>query len=197
MARIFDEIDEWEPYVPGIDGGRERELFLDDPDTTLTVEIKFLSKNEKDSYARIARRAERMKTPGKSEEEHIRRLFRDHVRNVRNYVFNGVPVTGGEELFDASDADLTSDVVMAMMDRSSLERGLAKKLRSPSVTPSLPRKTSAVGAALAVTGVLPQALQAILNHPTSSYSSTTLPSAGSATVTGTTIPTSPLPGRQA
>jgi hypothetical protein len=185
MARIFESIEEWEVYVPGIDGGRERELLADDPDNALSMEIRFLSKSEKDAYARMARRVEKAKIPGRSEEEHIRRLFLEHVRNVRNYTFNGVPVLDGEAIWNASDSDLCADVVMALMDRSSLDKGLRKKLLSPSATSTSRQRTNADGGAPGVTGASVEASKATRNPGTPSYSATMTSRGGSGTVTGT------------
>ena len=100
MARIFDPIDEWELYIPSVSG--ERDLFRDDPDNALTCEVRFLSKNELDRYTRIAQRAARM-GPAKADEEHVRSLLRDNVRNVRNYSMNGKPITDGEGIYDEDD----------------------------------------------------------------------------------------------
>lgn len=189
MARIFESIDEWEVYVPGIDGGRERELLADDPEHVLTMEIRFLSKAEKDAYARMARRIEKSKIPGRSEEEHIKRLFTEHVRNVKNYTFNGVPVTDGAELWEAGDSDIAADVVMALMDRSSLDKGLRKKLLSPSATSTLRQRTNAAGGAPGVTGASPATSSGILSLEIPNSSSTMPPNAGSATATWTTTRT--------
>ena len=136
MARVFDPIDEWELYVPDV--GDERKIYKDDPDDALTCEVRFLSKHELDRYNRIAERAKRS-GPTKADTDHVKALLSDNVRNVRNYSINGTPITDGSGIYEASllgDGDILLDVVSALVKRSSLEAGLAKKLRSPSGSPS-------------------------------------------------------------
>jgi hypothetical protein len=190
MARNYDPLKEWEDYVPdvyGDDGLRERARFEENLEGAIVVEIKSLSKRERERYGEQARRAARQ---GKDVvDAEARRMMEETVRNVRNYSKDGRKIATGGDLFDLGDLDVCEDVVNAVMCRPLLERGLAKKLRSRSASPSLPATKKNDGGAAVAIGESGRTTQEIQSQTTRSGSSTTPPSAGSGTATETSTPT--------
>jgi hypothetical protein len=132
MAREFLKIDEWEDWVPPLDG--ERDLYRHEPDEALVMELRFLSKEQREHYQRISEKFQRLgAAASRSDVRSMRQMFVDNVRNVRNYTVDGAPVTTGAELFDVNgDVLLIVAVTEALTLRSTLDRGLSKKLRSGS-----------------------------------------------------------------
>lgn len=145
MARHRMKIDEWELYVPNVDEGAERHLFQEKPDQAITMELRFLSKRERDYFQRIAQRAEKGPEERKKLFNEFRRMLDENVRNIKNLtVEGGIPVTTGVDLFESDEEDIKSDVAEALMSIGSLEAGLVKKLSSPSAS-SFSRQTSNAG----------------------------------------------------
>lgn len=143
MAINRESIDLWEEYVPDVEG--ERELFIDEPDKAVTVEIRLVSRDELQQYVR---RAERMKKTGRvtdSDERSAKDLFARHVRNVKNVTIDGKKITTGEELYDTNEMGLINDISSAFVVRSKLDAGLAKKLKRRSGSPSLRRQNNGDG----------------------------------------------------
>lgn len=134
MARKFDAIDEWELYVPGIDNGAERQLFEDKPEEAFTVEIRHLSDREINQYERILYRVRNQGQVAEAAETFAKKLFCENVRNVKNYAPRGTGLTTSEEVWAAGEKCVVDDIVEAIRQRSRLEDGLAKKLRSRSAT---------------------------------------------------------------
>jgi hypothetical protein len=129
--RTFTKIDEWELWVPPVDG--ERELYETDPDEAVTMELRFLTKEQRDYYQRAAERYKRNGRTHSADEKAARQLLDENVRNIKNYGEEGNLVKTGAELFDFDgDNEIAVAVTTALFDRSSLEKGLAKKLRSRS-----------------------------------------------------------------
>jgi len=139
MAREFIKIDEWEDWVPDLDD--ERDLYRSDPDDALVMELRFMTKEQREHYQRTAEKFKRMgASVSGSDKRAMRQMIDENVRNVRNYVIAGEPVTTGGGLFDVNgDVLLIVAVTEALTLRSSLDRGLAKKLRSGSGITSSPR----------------------------------------------------------
>jgi len=137
MARTFDALQEWETYVPAVDGdaGPERELYAEAPDKALTCELRYLTAAQIKGYERVVFRnlkaANQVRDKG---EELARRMFTENVRNVRNYAPNGRPLTTGDEVWDDGEPEVINDLSVAMQSRSRLEEGLGKRLSSRSVT---------------------------------------------------------------
>ena len=145
MGRRFQQIEEWEIYVPGVDDDADRIDF--EEDEAFTVELRFLSARQVKEYERILRKAKhKSEIPGLAE-EYARRRFCDNVRNVRNYAPRGVDLTTAEEVWQEGEPAVINDINAAMQDRSRLEAGLAKKLRSASATSSSPPPSSVDGGA--------------------------------------------------
>lgn len=186
MARNYDPLQPWEIYVPDIigdDGVAERRRYALEPDKTITVEIKSLSKRERDQYSERARRALRQGDARTVEES--RMTFSETVRNIRNYSKDGQAIINGEDLVERGDQDICEDVITAVMNRPLLERGLAKKLRLPSATSISPATKRSDGDAVDATGASDSATPEILSLTTPRSNSTMPPSAGGGTVTGT------------
>lgn len=148
MGRKFSSIDEWETYVPNVDG--EQALYADDPDAAFTVELRFLTARELKEYEKILR-VQHASQIDAAAREYAKKLFCDNVRNVRNYAPRGEDLTTGEQLWEHGEPQVINDISKAMQDRSRLEAGLAKKLSSPSVSSSSPAPTSDGGNAHGVT----------------------------------------------
>lgn len=152
MARIFEDIAEWETYVPDIDN--ERALFIDSPDEALTVEIRCLTAEERDAFIDSMQRAidaESTKARGKTaphiarkhHDRMAKRLLSECVRNVRNYVMParlGGAITTGAELAERGEDAVKGDIIEAVLSMSRLSEGLAKKLNG--ARGSLPAETA-------------------------------------------------------
>jgi hypothetical protein len=147
MARVFETIDEWELWIPPL--GDEREIFEHDPDQAVTMEIRHLvTKEQRDHYNRIAERYKKTGAAGSAEIQSMRQMFADNVRNVKNYGTADHPITNGAEMFDfEGDNAMIDAVTLALLSRSRLDEGLAKKLKSGSGTSTEPRSPSEGGAA--------------------------------------------------
>jgi len=120
-------LEEWEEYVPDVEG--QRELFLDEPMEAVTVELRRVSKAELKRYHRASTRASNGGTLTDADLKLARDMFVDHVRNVKNYRIGGVAVLDGGELYDTDDIDLIRDISTALVNRGVLDKGLAKKLK--------------------------------------------------------------------
>jgi hypothetical protein len=160
MARKYEQLDQWETWVPDVmttEGANEREIFKHNPEEALAMELRFLSLEKRKKYERIASASLRVGLVDDDKaEQYMRQLFADHVRSVKNYWMDGKPVTTGEQLFDAAETDLMLEVTRALLHRSALDRGLAKKLKRGSVSFSSEAKSSETGAAADVTPRSPQ-----------------------------------------
>jgi len=142
MGRHLAAIQEWEEYIPDVDG--ERDLYRDEPGE----EIRHLSRMD---LKRFQRSFERMQRTGggatKADEKMLAELFSANVRNVRNYSVGDIEISTGAELWEHGDIDVTTDVAGALVNRAQLDKGLAKKLRSGSgSSSSRPERSSGGGA---------------------------------------------------
>lgn len=147
MAREFVKIEDWEEWVPPFDG--ERDLYVSEPGEAVSMELRFLTKEQREHYQRISQKHQKMGgTPTRSDRRAMRQMFEENVRDIRNYVVDGAPVTTGAELYDVEgDSAMHVAVTAALFERSQLDAGLAKKLRSGSASLSSRRTTSDAGAA--------------------------------------------------
>jgi len=145
MARHRTTIEEWELYVPDV--GDERNIFLEHPEQAITMELKFLSKREREYFGRIAQKAEKGPEERRRAATELRRMLDEHARNITNVTIDdGTPVVTGGELYDSDEEDLKQDVANALMSVGHLEEGLVKKLSTPSAT-SFSRQTRNAGGA--------------------------------------------------
>jgi hypothetical protein len=151
------EIGEWEEYVPNVEG--QQELYIDEPDQAVTVEIKMLSKADRDKYERAMVRSKKRGGITDADTKLVQRMFENHVRNVRNYSVGGRPITTGLALYETDDLDIINDLALAIAKRSYLEKGLTKKLKSRCVSPSSPRPNRKNGGAPGVTPTSTQTTQ--------------------------------------
>jgi hypothetical protein len=126
MARIYASRETWEKWIPDVDN--ERKIAKKKPDRALSVELKFLTKDEKNAYERMANAALAGGIDEKEQDCHMRELFRTHVRNIKNYVYDGIEITTGEQLYDCDEIDLIGAITSALSRRSRLEEGMAKNL---------------------------------------------------------------------
>lgn len=155
MAREYLRIDEWERWIPDLDN--ERKLH---PDKALSMELRFMTREERKRWQRMCRQTITGSISDEENDKAMRALFRSHVRAVRGYVYDGDEVTTGEELFEAAEDDLCVAVVDALMCRSSLEAGLAKKLSPPSDSSCSELNPSEGGGAADVTQASPETTRA-------------------------------------
>lgn len=138
MARRYEgRPEDWTTYVPNV--GSERELYSEDEtrDQAITCEIHFLTESELKRF----RRAERLADGNIGAMRAVKavtQLFAKNVKNVTNMDSpeTGEPITTGEDLFRYGDNDIVVDIAKAITERSVLEAGAAKKLRSPSDSPT-------------------------------------------------------------
>ena len=143
MAREYLKIDEWEKWTPDVDN--ERELLKSNPDKALSMELRFMTLQERKDVQRYGASALRGLLDDDDYNKQMLSIFKRHVRNVKNYTYNGKPVTTGEELFQAAEEDLVSSVVRALITRSELEAGLVKKYTTRSAILDLLPMNSGVG----------------------------------------------------
>lgn len=182
MAREFVKVDEWEDWVPPMEG--ERELYLKDPEDALVMELRFLTKEQRDHYERLANKHRKAGAMSSADVAAMRQMFSDNVRNIRNYIVDGAPVTTGDELFEVNgDTAMIMAVTQALMERSALDKGLAKKLRSGSASTRSRQPTREPGAA---PGATPRSTPTIpeVQGRMGIYDCPTEPSAGSEVVIG-------------
>jgi hypothetical protein len=155
MARHRTTIEEWELYVPDVD--EERQLFVEHPEQAITLEIKFLTKREREYFQRVAQRAAKGPEQRKRAEGELKRMLEDHVRDIKNVTIDdGAPVATGADLWESQEEDLKKDVAEALMSIGHLEAGLAKKLSTPSASLFSRQTKSAGGVAHAATPVSSQ-----------------------------------------
>jgi hypothetical protein len=157
MAREFSKLDEWSEWVPA----EERDEFESGDGTAMTMELRFLTKEQRDAYSRETERlTKRLGSNNKAVERTARKFLSDNVRNIKNFTDAGAPITDGAQLLDVEGDDkLVAEITQALFDRSSLEAGLAKKLRSPSDSSRMPATSKEDGAAADATQVSPEATQ--------------------------------------
>ena len=155
MARDRVQIEEWERYVPDIDN--ERKLFEVSPNEALSAEVRHLSRSDREAYQRVFERG-RSEMAIKADKDRstaeLRRMLSENVRGIVNYRFNGRDIITGADLFDCDEYDIVVDFTAAILNRGHLDRGLAKKLGSPSATSSPRPKSSAGGDAHSATKAL-------------------------------------------
>lgn len=152
MALNRTTIDEWEVYVPDI--GDERQLFVVDPDQAVTMELRFMTKREREHFQRVAERAEKGPVERKRAEGELKKMLSEHVRNITNVTVNdGHPVVSGADLWECDEERLKADVARALMEIGFLEEGLAKKLSTPSASSFLRQTINAGGDAHSATEV--------------------------------------------
>ena len=133
MGRHYAQINEWEVYVPDVDN--ERELFEETPDEALTVEVKHLSRKQlNDVLAASERTTKRNGKASKADEKLVEKMFRDNVRSVSNFTIGNESIETGAQLYEQGDPDLIADISKALVDRASLDKGLAKNLQSGSAS---------------------------------------------------------------
>lgn len=128
MARKFSMIEEWETYVPGIEESLDRSEY--DEEDAFSVELRFLTARELKEYERMLHSITHKSQIRKAAAEYARKMFCDNVRNVRNYAPCGVDITTSDDLWNDGEPHVINDITAAMKDRSKLEEGLAKKLKS-------------------------------------------------------------------
>lgn len=143
MGISREAIDEWEEYVPDVEG--QRELFFDDPDEAMTVEIRFLSRDDLKQYTRAIERANRGQPASKADTKLAEQMFSENVRNVRNLVIADVPIETGADLYASNEVELLRDISEALIVRSKIDNGLAKKLRRQCGSPSSRRQNKKDG----------------------------------------------------
>lgn len=142
MARNFVKIDEWEIWIPDIvlneqnekypTAVTERDLYRLDPNEALSMEIRHLSKAEVRALQDTANAFMLRGKMEKEDEKHARSLLADNVRNIKNYTIGEIRITDGTGLYDHGEGVLCNEASRALVSRSSLDAGLAKKLKSPS-----------------------------------------------------------------
>lgn len=147
MARIYGKLDEWELWVPE----DERDLFEDDPDKALTMELRHLSRKELERYANEREKSLKRRSR-KSNEDLARAFVTENVRNVTNYVMAGEPIRSGDDLFENGEPSLIAEVVQALTDRGKIDEGLGKNLNGLSDTPSRDQSSKSGD----VVGAIPQ-----------------------------------------
>jgi len=155
MAINFDRFDEWERWIPSLSGERRK------PDADVaSMEIRFMTRAERKRFQRLSVSAA-METMSEAEHDKaLRGILDSHIRNIENLTSNGTPITEGSVLLDVDDDTFVDEVVNAMVSRSTLEAGLAKKLLSPSGSKSLAPNHSTDGDVPAVTPLSPEATPA-------------------------------------
>lgn len=143
MARERSAIELWELYVPKVDD--ERQIFVENESSALCMELRHLTKRERDHYSTIASRAGKSIESRQRAESAMQELFESHVRNVRNYKIGEMQIQTGLDLYEHGEEDIKTDVTLALFDRGHLEDGLAKKLRSLSASCCSQQKSNAGG----------------------------------------------------
>lgn len=152
----LSKLEEWEEWIPK----GERELYERDPENATVMELKFLTKEKRDHYQRLARKYQGQGLVSSADAKATRTLFSDHVRNIRNMKIGGVEIIDGGQLYDVDGFDLIQvEILDALMQRSSLEVGLAKKLRSASDSMSSHQTANADGGAAVATLQSPPTIQ--------------------------------------
>jgi hypothetical protein len=185
VARNRIKLDEWELYIPNVDG--QRESFEAGDGTAITVEIRHLTKRQREMYQRLVAQAAHRPEKRASVKTKMRDLIAENVRNVQNYVIEGEPILTGAELFDADDdEDLVADITKALFSRGHLEGGLAKKLRPPRAGQSTDQTKSAGGGVVDATQALIPTTPGTPRPTIPNSSSRTPRNGGSETATGTT-----------
>lgn len=176
-----ERIGEWEEYIPDVEG--QRELFLDEPDEALTVEVRHLSRDDLKQYIRIAERAKKKGVISSADQKMAAQIFEENVRNVKNMVLSDEPVLTGKDLYDSDEMELINDITGALCARGRLDEGLAKKSRRRSAFPSSGRQKKSDGDAPDVTRQSTQKTRETQTPPMASSVSTTAPNARLETVT--------------
>ena len=120
MGRDVTTTEDWTPYIPDVDDNK------DDPEP-VSVELHPLTAEENRAYQRglVGKRigGNLIERSHKVQE----RIFRDRVRNVKNYRVNGVPVLSGEDLFKRGEQAFIDDVYEALTNLSVLSKGALGK----------------------------------------------------------------------
>lgn len=156
MAIVLSSIEEWEEWIPP----GERALFERDPDGATAMDLKFMTKERREHYERLAKRYKGQGMVSSADKKATRQLFDDHVRDIRNLSVGGVEIIDGGQFYDVDGLDvLQLQVIQALMERSTLEEGLAKKLRQASASSLSPLKASGDGDAADATQVSPTITQ--------------------------------------
>jgi len=130
MGLEFDKFDEWERWVPSIQG--QREEAKTSPDTAASMELRYMTRVERKRFLRLAAKVSAGVMDDADHDKALRDILNSHVRNVRNINAAGSPVTEGGQLLNTDDDSLIYEVTQALRERSTLEAGLAKKLYPPS-----------------------------------------------------------------
>lgn len=166
MARHYQSIDEWELYVPGIDKGNERNLYQEDSPEAITLEIAHLSKIELKKYQKAAERTAKAKgSVSDADENLIKDMFSDRVRNIKNYSIGEKQIETGLDLWEYGEQDIILDVTAALVNRQMLDGGLAKKLKLQSVGKSLPVESKE-------NGIVPDAINLSVGNLKATYRQT-------------------------
>jgi hypothetical protein len=148
MARILSKIDEWEVYIPNI--GSERAGYQEDPENALTMEIRLLTKKERERFHHFLQQATNDKNRSQQEraEREIITILDSAVRDVKNYVVGDECITSGRRLWEVADEvgdlALIADVTSAICQLSALDAGLGKRL-APRSDGSISRRSSSAG----------------------------------------------------
>lgn len=128
MAVNHSKLDDWELFVPKWEG--QRDAYAAGDDDAVTMEVRLITKEQRDSYQRNHAKMERMGAANAADRKIARDTVADNVRNIKNYTAEGVAVTEGGQLYDLPGMDaLLLEAVEAITERSSLEAGLGKRLR--------------------------------------------------------------------
>lgn len=119
---------DWVTYVPEYNDNRTK------PEgEQITVEILPLTVRESKKLSSSVT-AKRVKGGGfkTNQSEITLSMFHNHVRNIRNLVWNGEPAVTAEDLMDTAYVDLAGEIEEAISDASILSEGDVKNLRSQS-----------------------------------------------------------------
>lgn len=133
MARKYEGVlDEWVEYIPDVWG--ERALAETRPGECIRMQIKYMTRKLRKKHEMLFRKA--MRSGGvldDADAESVKLIFAEHVKDIVNVddPDTGNPIVTGEDLAECGETPLTIDVLLAIVNRSALEAGLAKKFVSP------------------------------------------------------------------
>jgi len=163
MARHFQMIDEWETWIPDV--GNEREIYKVDPDNALTMELRHLTKEQVQQYTNAARRYV-LSGDETAAKTNIDGMIQNHVRNITGYSIDGVAIVTGIDLCERGEEVIKSEAIKALLSRSSLDEGLAKKLNPRCASTHSQAQTKKRGDAADATKQSPQGSSGILTLET-------------------------------
>lgn len=147
MAIDYGRFDQWERWIPSIQG--QRDLAKTDPDKVASMELRFMTRAERKRLMRLSVSAAMERVSDEEHDKALREIFDDHIRGIRNLTSGGRPITKGGDLLDVDDDNFVFEITEALKTRSALEEGLAKNLCSPSDSKSSGQNSSTDGGAQA------------------------------------------------